>query len=128
MKTKVVVIGNAFYGIVFGCPGCKSAKVGSTHMLHVHWTPPETQEHEEVRTKPHWKFNGDHVRPTFHPSILATYGCPPDCTEVHLEDDGEHWPYFVCHSFIENGRIQYLEDCTHSLRGQCVDLPDMTEV
>ena len=30
----------------------------------------------------------------------------------------------VCHSFVTNGRIQYLGDCTHKLAGQTVDLPD----
>ena len=33
----------------------------------------------------------------------------------------------VCHSFIRDGRIQFLGDCTHHLAGQTVDLPDFTE-
>lgn len=32
---------------------------------------------------------------------------------------------FVCHSFVTDGRIQFLSDCTHSLAGQTVDLPEM---
>lgn len=27
-----------------------------------------------------------------------------------------------CHSFITRGRIEFLEDCTHNLAGQTVDL------
>jgi hypothetical protein len=30
----------------------------------------------------------------------------------------------ICHSFVTDGRIQFLNDCTHSLAGQTVDLPD----
>ena len=30
----------------------------------------------------------------------------------------------VCHSFVTDGRIQFLGDCTHSLAGQTVDLPE----
>ena len=30
----------------------------------------------------------------------------------------------VCHSFVTAGRIQFLEDSTHALAGQTVDLPD----
>ena len=31
----------------------------------------------------------------------------------------------VCHHFIRDGKIQFLGDCTHALRGQTVDLPDI---
>lgn len=31
----------------------------------------------------------------------------------------------VCHSFIRDGRIEFLSDCTHALAGQTVDLPDI---
>ena len=30
----------------------------------------------------------------------------------------------TCHSFVTNGRIQFLTDSTHALAGQTVDLPD----
>lgn len=33
----------------------------------------------------------------------------------------------VCHSFVTAGRIQFLDDCTHGLAGQTVDLPDFRE-
>lgn len=29
----------------------------------------------------------------------------------------------VCHSFVREGRIQFLGDCTHRLAGHTVDLP-----
>ena len=31
---------------------------------------------------------------------------------------------FVCHSFVVNGQIQFLPDCTHALAGQTVPIPD----
>jgi hypothetical protein len=30
----------------------------------------------------------------------------------------------VCHSFVTDGRIQFLNDCTHPLAGQTVDIPE----
>lgn len=56
---------------------------------------------------PKWDFNGDFEKPTFNPSYL-------------LKNQET-----LCHSFIKNGKIQYLNDCTHHLKGQTVDLPDI---
>lgn len=33
----------------------------------------------------------------------------------------------LCHSFVTDGKIQFLNDCFHSLKGQTVDLPDWEE-
>lgn len=52
-----------------------------------------------------WSFDGNMERPTFSPSVLARTG-------------GK-----VCHSFIRDGRIQFLADSTHALAGQTVELP-----
>jgi len=30
----------------------------------------------------------------------------------------------VCHSFVTDGNIQYLGDCTHELAGQTIELPE----
>ena len=38
---------------------------------------------------------------------------------VNKEEAGDH-PR--CHIFIRDGRIQYLNDCTHALAGQTVDM------
>lgn len=81
----------------FNCPGC-----GMEHAIH-HGAGPG----------PRWTWNGDLVKPTFQPSVLVRYSW----------SDGER----VCHSFIVDGRIQYLGDCTHALAGQTVDLPPLEE-
>ncbi len=56
-------------------------------------------------------FNGDTEKPTAYPSILVTAG------KLHG----------VCHSFITDGFIRFEPDSTHSLSGQTVELPHLTE-
>jgi hypothetical protein len=59
---------------------------------------------------PVWTFNGNLEKPTFTPSILVT-----------MPIEGEKPK--ICHSFVTDGRIQFLGDCTHALAGKTVDLP-----
>lgn len=54
-----------------------------------------------------WSWNGSLDKPTFAPSVLRS----PDSD-------------FRCHSFVAAGRIHFLGDCYHDLKGQTVDLPD----
>ncbi len=72
-----------------------------------------------VAGKPHWTFNGDFDKPTFGPSVLSHYDMPAE--------DGFPAVHYVCHSFVTDGRIQFLGDCTHALAGQTVDLPDIKQ-
>ncbi len=55
-----------------------------------------------------WTWNGSLEKPTFSPSLL--------CNGPWLERR--------CHSFVVDGRIQFLGDSYHELAGQKVDLPD----
>ena len=55
-----------------------------------------------------WKFNNDFDSPTFTPSVKVS---------GHLQGKN-----FVCHSFITDGKIKFLGDCTHHLANQTVDL------
>jgi len=84
----------------FKCPGCER-----THYI---------QHGSDIG--PNWDFNGNHEKPTFTPSVLVTY------EGADAGRDGA--PPAVCHSFVTDGRIQFLGDCTHALTGQTVDLPD----
>lgn len=61
---------------------------------------------------PQWTFNGDAEKPTFQPSILVTHG-------PRVADR--------CHSYVVAGKIRFLNDSTHKLKGQTVDLPDVEE-
>ncbi|WP_037422010.1 DUF6527 family protein [Sinorhizobium sp. CCBAU 05631] len=86
--------------IMFWCPGCDGA-----HQVGVGEGP-----------GPRWGYNGNPDAPTFTPSVLVTYN------GADAGKDGA--PPAVCHSFVTDGRIQFLGDCTHALAGQTVDLPD----
>jgi hypothetical protein len=57
---------------------------------------------------PRWTWNGSFDKPTFTPSLLCN----------------QHDPASRCHSFVTDGKIQFLSDCWHHLKGQTVDLPD----
>lgn len=90
------------YGIRFECPGCKDPHV-----------VPTVGEHA-------WGFNGSLELPTLTPSILVY---PAD----HLTEAGERIRTPRCHSFVRDGRIEFLGDCTHDLKGQTVDLPEVVD-
>lgn len=64
---------------------------------------------------PRWGWNGSAEKPTFTPSVLVRYEGPNADTE-----DG---PPSVCHSFVVDGQMQMLGDCTHALAGQTVPIP-----
>jgi hypothetical protein len=61
-----------------------------------------------------WSFNGDLAKPTFSPSVNASHEARPE--------DGI--PAYRCHSFILDGRIKFLSDCTHAFAGQSMELPE----
>lgn len=67
-----------------------------------------------------WTFNGDLDKPTFNPSMLIV---------INPKDHKHYNPNVatsVCHSVVEHGRIRYLSDCTHSMAGRTVDLPEIS--
>jgi len=69
-----------------------------------------------TETRPSWEFNGDYDKPTFSPSILMTTW--ESINETEKRD-------VRCHSFVTDGKIQFLSDCTHELAGQTVELPEL---
>jgi hypothetical protein len=96
--TKVVESdGVTHHGWMFQCPGCALL-------------PYNTALHCPTKS---WGFNGDVEKPTFTPSILVRWDT----------DEKKH----VCHSYVTDGRIQFLGDSTHPLAGQTVELPDWSE-
>lgn len=58
-----------------------------------------------------WGYNDNPEKPTFTPSV-----------GVNLDRSAPQLPR--CHSFVTDGRIQFLADSDHALAGQTVDLPD----
>ena len=82
---------------------------------HVFWCPGCQQGHmypDDGR----WSFNGDFDKPTFNPSLLNT---------MEYGDDRETKR---CHLYVSNAKIQYLNDCTHDLAGETVDMIDMEDI
>lgn len=73
-----------------------------------------------------WAFNEDFENPTFSPSVLVKGVQDITDEEYDLIMSGKHIEPrpFVCHSFVTDGKIQYLNDCTHLLAGQTVELLD----
>jgi hypothetical protein len=56
---------------------------------------------------PNWTWNGDVEKPTLKPSI-KTHGCD-----------------YLCHSFVNDGLVTFLEDCSHDLKGQTLEMLDV---
>ena len=56
-----------------------------------------------------WSWNGDIDKPTLKPSILTDQG-----------SDG-----MLCHSFVNDGIVKYLSDCSHEFAGKSMPLLDI---
>ena len=106
---------NGDEGLIYWCQGCNA-----TH---------------SIKTKGAagaWGWNGDVDKPTFTPSVLCrtghyVTGKPADQCE-HCKDaaeDGHETFCGICHTFITDGRVQFLSDCTHQYAGQTLELPDL---
>ena len=100
--------------LLFWCPGCDGA-----HQVQVGDGP-----------GPRWGFNDDYDRPTFSPSVLVKTGhyCAGQdgkdcwCTYEARRDKPAPFKCSVCHSFVRDGQIEFLGDCTHALAGRTVPL------
>ncbi len=90
-------------GISHFCPAC-----GEMHTLAV-------EKPQDNGAK--WAWNQNVTTPTFHPSVNISHG--PDA-ELKIAA-------FCCHYWLKNGEIQYLNDCTHALKGVTVRLPPLPD-
>lgn len=84
--------------VSFWCPGCD----------HCHTIP------VKPRAGHGWGWNESADKPTFTPSVGVNL--PSNSHHVSTAD--------VCHSFVRDGQIEFLNDCTHALAGQTVPIPD----
>lgn len=93
------------------CPACAAIEIANGYTDHLNGGV--AGEHTvPYRGERAWGFNEDADRPTLTPSLLLTH------------TTGEERTKFVCHSFVRDGQIQYLGDCTHAFAGQTIDLPE----
>lgn len=91
-----------FLGHMIHCPAC-----GNGHLFDSRWT-----------------FNGNMEKPTFRASMLVK-GTVPITDEEHaiVMAGGKITPKpLVCHSFVTDGMMEFLSDCTHHLAGKTVAL------
>jgi hypothetical protein len=79
----------------FICPGC-----GDGHAPYI-----------EGKGVPVWGFNNNLEKPTLMPSILVRSGNANGPTR--------------CHSFVTDGKIKFLGDCTHDLKNTTVELKEI---
>lgn len=106
-------------GVSYWCQGCNemhSIKIGGGD-------------------SPRWGYNGNPEKPTFTPSVLVRsghyashYKPGEDCWCTHNKESPDDLISFncqICHTFITDGRVQFLGDCTHALAGQTLPLPDL---
>lgn len=63
----------------------------------------------EVSGERAWRWNGDVDAPTLDPSVLCITGAKR------------------CHSFLRSGRLEFLDDSTHELRGRTVEVPTLPD-
>lgn len=103
----------------FFCPGCNEFH----HVSLVQGDPAS------------WHWNGSVDKPTLSPSVLVRSGhhIPnhgDECWCTYEKRYGKEPPFkcYVCHSFVREGQIEFLSDCTHALAGKTVDLPSLEEV
>lgn len=96
------------------CPACRDIAIANGYT-----DPAEggvAGEHTvPFRGESGWFFDGNLERPTLSPSLLLTMTV------------GQQRQKFVCHSFVKDGSIQYLGDCTHPLAGQTIELPEIPQ-
>lgn len=91
----------SYPALMFICPGCtgEDDHGSGLHMLPVGPTGDTG--------RPSWTWSGSLEAPTLEPSILT------------------RWADVVCHSYLRNGVIEFLSDCTHKYAGQHVPLPPL---
>ncbi|HRH60095.1 MAG TPA: DUF6527 family protein [Chitinophagaceae bacterium] len=96
---KIYTVQNSPGEYLFYCPGCLCS-----HSFHT-----------EQNDKPKWTFNGDLMNPTFSPSLRVQW--------VKVNDEtGDFEKKMLCHLFVRNGKIEFLNDCTHELAGKICEM------
>jgi hypothetical protein len=89
-------------GISHWCPGCKDV-----HFINLdapNWIGAI------------WSWDKNIVAPTIKPSV-----------HIICRDPEGEIPDEVCHYHLKDGQLQYLNDCTHALKGVTMPLPPLPD-
>jgi hypothetical protein len=103
------------------------------------WRCPACQEMHSLPDS--WTFDGNLEAPTFSPSFKHTgiqieKDEAGDWTGRWLTESGEAKDFFgsedkprpwCCHYVITAGQVAYCNDCTHTMAGQTVPMPELPE-
>ncbi len=92
-------VDEGYQGELVECPAC-----GYGHFFR-------TVPHKDL---PVWTFNGDRERPTFSPSMLVN-------ARTHVTNPNA----ILCHSFVRDGKFEFLSDCSHAMAGKTVEIADV---
>lgn len=97
---------------MFVCPACKCA-----HAI--------ASKNNSIGL-PAWSFNMDMEKPTVSPSIKVIGRHPKGYSNGTHAPMGWNGEYVddICHSFVKDGKIQFLSDCTHELAGKTLEIPE----
>lgn len=108
---------------------------GGPYLL-TYWCQGCEEPHAITYAPGRWTWDGNLEAPTFSPSVLVTSGhFTPDWTPDkncwctfnadHPDEKDDRFECGRCHTFIKGGMVQFLDDCTHALKGQTLPLPDL---
>lgn len=105
---------------------------------HVTYRCPGCHDSHHIDPK-RWAWNGDFIKPTFSPSVLVTSGhyvpshkpgdhcwCTfyrenPDVAE-NAENRQKGFECYRCHSFVRDGMVELLGDCSHANAGKTLPI------
>jgi Family of unknown function (DUF6527) len=87
---------------------------------------PACNEFHQIRLKPEgWQWNGSLDKPTFSPSVKVTGVkkiSDETCVRIMAGEKIDPIPK-LCHSFVKDGKIEFLSDCLHEQAGKTLDIP-----
>lgn len=101
-KIKIIHEENGLITAIFNCPACNDIHAFKYYSDPFKYTNTD---------KDPWKFNYNFDRPIIRPSISV--------------DAGNSNINYKCHSYVEEGFIKYLDDCSHAMKGLSIELPDI---
>jgi len=84
---------------------------------------------DKCERSPIWSWNGDTEKPTLKPSILTNGKRQMTDEEYQRAMKGEKIELddMRCHTWINDGKVQFLNDCTHEFAGQTLDLLEIDD-
>ena len=109
--------------------GVKIQKLSGAENQRLYWCP-ACKIHHVIDDK--WTYTGTEEKPTVRASVKAHWVKTPDPMPRDEDDklilgkDGriKGAEDMVCHHFITDGEIKYLNDCTHEFAGKTLPMED----